>query len=347
MRLASGLERVNRSMTFKVVEPAALPTGPSTPPRGRVLLMGLFGGLLFGFIAAFALEQTNSTFGTIHECQTFTELPVLAAMPNLDTPEGKLSEGAIPLISLAGGFTPARLSAASLRANRIVALTDPDSVATEQYRLLAMKIRRQLQKLQGSDAAQAPALVVTGFVGGEGKTVTALNLSLSLAGTMAGRVLLIDSDLRKPRVHTYLGMPQSKGFSDLLRSPDDATSEYLWKLKDLYIMPGGTSLANPVALLSSRSAGAVLQRLRSEFDFVVIDTPPVLPVADSHILAGLADGVIMVVRARYTRREAIALGLENFQATNLLGAVINDVDLNASGYASAHQYYNQTYAGTA
>jgi Mrp family chromosome partitioning ATPase len=142
-------------------------------------------------------------------------------------------------------------------------------------------------------------------------------------------------------------MPQGKGFSDLLRSPEGETAGYLWKLKDLYIMQGGTSLANPVALLSSKNASDVLQRLRAEFDFIVVDTPPVLPVADSHILAGLVDGVIMVVRARHTRREAIALGLENFQAPNLLGAVINDVDLDASGYASAYQYYNQNYAGTA
>jgi non-specific protein-tyrosine kinase len=112
-------------------------------------------------------------------------------------------------------------------------------------------------------------------------------------------------------------------------------------------MPGGSSLANPVALLSSKNANDLLHRLRAEFDFVVIDTPPVLPVADSHILAGLVDGVIIVVRARHTRREAIALGLENFQTPNLLGAVINDVDLNSSGYASAYEYYNHTYAGTA
>ena len=143
------------------------------------------------------------------------------------------------------------VDAASLREHHIVALTDPESVATEQYRLLAMKVRRQLHAHQVS--GQAPALAVTGFVGGEGKTVTAMNLSLSLANTVSGRVLLIDSDLRKPRVHAYLGMPQAKGFSDLLRSPDDATSDYLWKLKDLYIMPGGESLSNPVALLSSKT----------------------------------------------------------------------------------------------
>jgi polysaccharide chain length determinant protein (PEP-CTERM system associated) len=348
MRLASGLERVNRSMSFKVVEPASLPAGPSTPQRGRVLMMGLLAGLVMGFIAAFGLEQMNSTIGTIGEFQTYTDLPVLAALPNLDLKASgrPMKESSIALVPVADG--PATLlSAVSLRANRIVALTDPESVAAEQYRLLGMKVRRRLQQSQSPGAMAAPTLMVTGFVGGEGKTVTALNLSLSLAGTIPGRVLLIDSDLRKPRVSEYLGMPSSKGFSDLLRFPDDDTGNYLWKLKDLYIMPGGSSLANPVALLSSKNASAVLQRLRAEFDFVVIDTPPVLPVADSHILAGLVDGVIIVVRARYTRREAIALGLENFQASNLLGAVINDVDLNASGYASAHQYYNQNYAGTA
>lgn len=349
MRLAAGLERVNRSMSFKVVEPATLPLGPSTPQRGRVLMMGVLAGFALGFLAAFGLDQMNSTIATIAEFQAYTDLPVLAALPNLDLKASgrPMKESTVPLVPIADGGTATLLSAASLRANRIVALTDPESVAAEQYRLLGMKVRRRLQQSRSSGVAATPALMVTGFVGGEGKTVTALNLSLSLAGTISGRVLLIDSDLRKPRVGEYLGMPPCRGFSDLLRSPDDETGNYLWKLKDLYIMPGGSSLANPVALLSSKNAGDLLQRLRGEFDFVVIDTPPVLPVADSHILAGLVDGVILVVRARYTRREAIALGLENFQAPNLLGAVINDVDLNASGYASAHQYYSQNYAGTA
>jgi capsular exopolysaccharide synthesis family protein len=239
------------------------------------------------------------------------------------------------------GAHPTLLSSNTLRANHMVALTDPESIASEQYRLLSLKVRRQLV------AHESPILLVTGLAGGEGKTVTAVNISLSVAGTLPGRVLLIDSDLRKPRVHEYLGIPRSKGFADLLRSPESDSDEYLWKLKDLYVMPGGTCLTNPVSLLTSRNAAAVLQRLRGEFDFIVIDTPPVLPVVDSHVLAGLADGVIMVIRARYTRRDTIGLGLEVFQAPNLFGAVINDVDPHGSGYASAYQYYNEHYAGTA
>jgi capsular exopolysaccharide synthesis family protein len=350
MRLASGLERVNQSMSFKVVEPASLPPGPSSPRRSRLMLMGLLAGLGLGFLTALGLEQMNSTIATVRDLQSYTDLPVLAALPNL-TPNGKGpgsielgtgKESAFPLVPMAGNSAhPTLLSSSTLRANRMVALTDPESIASEQYRMLSLKVRRQLA------AHDSPILLVTGFAGGEGKTVTATNVSLSIAGTLPGRVLLIDSDLRKPRVHEYLGIPQSEGFSDLLRSPESDRAEYLWKLKDLYVMPGGTSLTNPVALLTSKNAAAVLQRLRGEFDFIVIDTPPVLPVVDSHILAGLADGIILVVRARYTRREAIALGLESFQAANLFGAVINDVDPHGSGYASAYQYYNQHYAGTA
>jgi succinoglycan biosynthesis transport protein ExoP len=345
MRLASGLERVNQSMSFKVVEPASLPPGPSTPRRGRLLLMGLIGGLSLGFLAAFALEQMNSTIANVRDLQSYTDLPVLAALPNL-TPSGKTpgagKESAIPLVHLTGkNAHPTLLSSTALRANRMVALTDPESIASEQYRLLSLKVRRQLA------THESPILLVTGLAGGEGKTVTAVNISLSVAGTLPGRVLLIDSDLRKPRVHEYLGIPRSKGFADLLRSPGSDSAEFLWKLKDLYVMSGGTGLSNPVGLLTSKNAAGVLQRLRGEFDFIVIDTPPVLPVVDSHILAGLADGVIMVIRARYTRREAVALGLESFTASNLFGAVVNDVDPHGSGYASAYQYYNQNYAGMA
>jgi polysaccharide biosynthesis transport protein len=344
MRLASGLEHVNKSASFRVVEPATLPLGPSTPRRSRLLMMGLLAGLGLGFLAAFALEQMNATIVNVRELQNYTDLPVLGALPNLDLaakggPPAK--ETAIPLIPVAGDLTPTLLSTASLRANRIITLTDPESVASEQYRLLSLKIRRHLV------GHESPVLLVTGFAGGEGKTVTALNIALSLAGTVPGRVLLIDSDLRKPRAHEYLGIPSSKGFSDLLKSPDGDTAAHLWKLKDLYVMPGGNSLRNPVSLLTSKNAASVLQRLRQEFDFIVIDTPPVLPVVDSHILAGLADGAIIVVRARYTRREAVALGLESFQASNLFGAVINDVDPHGSGYASAYTYYNQHYAGMA
>jgi receptor protein-tyrosine kinase/non-specific protein-tyrosine kinase len=227
------------------------------------------------------------------------------------------------------------LALGDLHRNHIVMVTDPNSVAAEQCRMLALKTRQQLSGIS------SPVLAVTSVVGGEGKTVTSINLSVALASTSSGRVLLIDSDLRKPRVHEYLGLKQGTGFSDLLRAPADEIGKYVWKLGDLYIMPGGSSLANPVGLLASPNVRDLFQRLKSEFDFIVVDTPPVLPVVDTHILAGLVDGVILVVRARYTHREVLERGLESFQAAKLLGAVVNDLNYEKSYYAYAYQYQSQ------
>ncbi|OFW39492.1 MAG: hypothetical protein A3J28_14385 [Acidobacteria bacterium RIFCSPLOWO2_12_FULL_60_22] len=334
--LASRPERMNKTVAFRIVEPASLPKGPSTPRRSRLLLVGLFVGLALGLAVAFVAEQMDTTFGNIVEFQTFTNLPAIAVLPSMSAdldPGVKPLTGTIPLIPPCGGdLSPTLLAFADLHRNHIVMVTDPHSVASEQCRMLALKTRQQLS------GVRSPLLAISSVVGGEGKTVTSLNLSLALAGTVSGRVLLIDSDLRKPRVHEYLGLKPGKGFSDLLRAPEDEIGKYVSKLGDLYIMPGGSSLANPVSLLASQSVRSVFERLRGEFDFIVVDTPPVLPIVDTHILAGLVDGVILVVRARYTRREVLERGLESFQATKLLGAVVNDVDYQRSRYAYAYQY---------
>ena len=337
--LAGRLEHMNKTMTFKIVEPASLPKGPSTPRRSRLLLVGLFAGLALGLAVAFVAEQMDTTFGSIEEFQAFTNLPAIAVLPSMSAdpvPGAKPLTGIIPLIPPGGGgLSPTLLAFGDLHRNHIVMVTDPHSVASEQFRMLALKARQQFSGIS------SPVLAISSFIGGEGKTVTSLNLSLALAGTVSGRVLLIDSDLRKPRVHEYLGLQPDKGFSDLLRAPEDETGKYVWKLGDLYILPGGSSLANPVGLLASQGVRDLFKRLRSEFDFIVVDTPPVLPIVDTHILAGLVDGVILVVRARYTRREVLERGLESFQATKLLGAVVNDVNYDKSGYGYAYQYQSQ------
>ena len=340
--LANRPERMNKTVAFRIVEPASLPISPSTTRRSRLLLLALFVGLGLGLLAAVVAEQTDTTFGSVEEFQAFTNLPLIATLPGISAnPETgvKPLTGTIPLIPPPSGcdFLPTHLAFADLHRNHIVMLTHPHSVAAEQCRLLALKTRQQLSKLR------SPVLAISSFVGGEGKTLTSINLSLALANTFSGRVLLIDSDLRKPCVHEYLGLRPGKGFSDLLRAPEDEIGKYFWKLRDLYIMRGGSILANPVSLLASQSVKEVLERLRGEFDFIVIDTPPLLPIVDTHILSGLVDGVILVVRARYTRREVLERGLESFQATNLLGAVVNDVDYRRTRYAYAYQYQSKQY----
>jgi capsular exopolysaccharide synthesis family protein len=186
--------------------------------------------------------------------------------------------------------------------------------------------------------------MVTSAAGGEGKSLTALNLATALSATTEGRVLLIDADMRKPRVGDYLKLVVSpdKGFYNLLLQGDWNSDKYIQKINNLFVIPGGIAQANPVAALSSPKARTLFEMLKTEFAYIVVDAPPVLPIADTHILAGLVDKVLFVVRARQTPRELFQHALEGFDTENILGAVLNDVDYQRSRYAYAYEYYKKT-----
>lgn len=340
-RLAGRLQKENRGMSFRIVEPALVPKAPAGLPRSLLLAAGLLASLGLGLGLAFAREQMDTSFNTIDEFQAFTNLPVLTTIPTISadpatalTPPKSLEAR---LRRTTNGAAALPLPMVELHGHRLIALSDPNSVAAEQYRILALKARQQLGK------TEAPVLLMTSSVGGEGKTLTTLNLGFVLANTEERPVLLIEGDLRKPRMHEYLSLKPSKGFSDLLREPDDDLSKYTWKIGNLCVLSGGTSLANPVELLASSRARALFTRLRREFGLIVVDGPPTLPIVDAHILAGLADGVLLVVRARHTRRELFQRAVESFHASNILGVVLNDVDYQRSRYGYAYQYYSKHY----
>jgi succinoglycan biosynthesis transport protein ExoP len=313
--LAKGLAESESGIAFSVVESASLPSAPYSPQRERIILMGLAAGLGLGLALAFLMEQNDSTFGTVDDFQAFTTLPVAGVIPNVVQKGSK--KGARP---------------------PIVTVTDPDSVAAEQYRILAMKVQQQC------DATQSKVVMITSAAGGEGKSLTALNLAVALSATTDGSVLLIDADMRKPRVNEYLSLnvPAGKGFHNLLVSNDEKLENYVVKVKNLHVIPGSVPTANPVAALSSPKARALFERLKQNFTYVIVDAPPTLPIADSHILSGLSDKVLFVVRARSTPRELFQHALESFDATNVLGAVVNDVDYQRSRYAYAYEYYKKT-----
>ena len=313
--LAKGFAQTESGITFSVVEPATLPDAPFSPQRERIILMGLAAGLGLGLALAFLLEQNDSTFGTVDDFQAFTTLPVIGVIPNVD-PKGR-KKGSNP---------------------PIVTVTEPDSVAAEQYRIFAMKVQQQC------DATQSKVVMLTSAAGGEGKSLTALNLAVALSATTDGSVLLIDADMRKPRVNEYLDLtvPAGKGFHNLLTNSEDKLENYITKVKNLYVIPGSVPTANPIAALSSPKARALFERLKEQFTYIIVDAPPTLPIADSHILSGMSDKVLFVVRARSTPRELFQHALESFDATNVLGAVVNDVDYQRSRYAYAYEYYKKT-----
>ena len=152
--------------------------------------------------------------------------------------------------------------------------------------------------------------------------------------------------MRKPSINEYIDVAATaaKSFYNLLVRSDEALEKYVQMVKGLNVITGNIPTANPVAALASNKARAVFDRLRKNYAFIVIDAPPMLPIADSHILNGLADKVLFVVRARQTPRELLRHALEGFEGSNLLGAVLNDVDYQRSRYAYAYEYYKKAAA---
>jgi Mrp family chromosome partitioning ATPase len=166
---------------------------------------------------------------------------------------------------------------------------------------------------------------------------------MALSASVEGRVLLVDCDLRRPQVHERLGIEEQPGLSDLLAADDRDPSPFISKVGNLYVMTGGKLLSDPGGLLSTRRTREILGRLRQEYQLIVLDSPPIVPIADSHFLAGLADGVVMVVRARQTRRELLQRAVESLGPANLVGVVLNDVEYGDTRYAYAYRYYQRHY----
>ena len=344
-RLEQRLEKSTKGVTFRIAEAAQLPAAPSSPQRLRIILMGFVASFGLGLLGILFVEQTDTSFATIEEFQNFTNLPVLSAVPTIipTRPPGRRlgkNSHSSPLTSLK--FDDAEIAPERFKhyqKQRLAVLSDPNSIPSEQYGILAMKVEQWMEQSGGR------VLVVTSAAGGEGKSVTALNLSLALSASLQGRVLLVDSDLRRPRVHQKLGLTTTKGFSDLVTQTGGDISPYISKLGNLDVIVGGTLPVNPLGLLSSPQARELLARLRKEYQLIVFDSPPIVPIADSLVLAGLADGVVIVVRARQTRRELFRRAIEGLGDANVIGVVLNDVDNGDTSYAYAYRYYQRHYLG--
>ena len=208
------------------------------------------------------------------------------------------------------------------------------SVSAELYRSLAATLH-EAQVDRG-----LKTMVVTSAMRGEGKTLTAVNLALTLSESFARRVLLIDADLRGPSIHQVLGVPNETGLSEALaRAGIPLPLVEVSSL--LHVLPGGHPEPNPLARLSSDRMQAVLDECASRFDWVLVDTPPVGVMADAQLLARQVQGVIFVIRAGATPFSVVQKAIAELGRECIIGTVLNGVEQGSLPGAPAYGGYRQ------
>jgi capsular exopolysaccharide synthesis family protein len=220
---------------------------------------------------------------------------------------------------------------------RIQSVLDPLTIVGEQYRMLRAKLSL-LQKQKG-----IKTLLVTSCLPGEGKTFTACCLAGVFAQEPGRKVLLIDSDLRKPRAETTLGVSHNddepQGFSQVLRGEKNAEDVLLTSAKmDFYLLPAGPIPDDPAELLSSPNLEKTLKRMAGMFDWVVIDSPPIVGLADSSLLVNLCDAVLLIVRQGKTPSKVAKDAVQRLGREKICGVV-----MNRSRNARSNKYYYQYY----
>jgi protein-tyrosine kinase len=225
-------------------------------------------------------------------------------------------------------------SIAPARAESNAAIAAPVSTQTQEFR----ELRRSIERLHRD--AGTKVIVVSSAVSGDGKSVTTLNLAASLAESPGTRVLVVDADLHKASISTYLGLARDAGpgLSNLLDQPELTLADVVRRVDgiDLSIVFAGARHPRPFTLLSSPRLDGLLTELRERYDYVLIDTPPIVAVADARALSRSSDGVLMVVRAHQTPRKMVMKALRLLGDSAVLGLVLNGHDRLMPQY---EQYY--------
>ena len=296
----------------RVVDPAVAQSAPVLPNVPLNLVMAFVVGIAGGFAYALIRHQFRDGLMTARDVELCTELPVLGIIPSLP---GSVPEAERPLFPI----------------------DRPHSMQTEAYRALRAMVVHQ------SGGSTGRVILVTSGVAGEGKTTTSIGLAVAFA-RLGRRTLLVDGDLRRPRLDGLFKLENAQGLSDtLVGRVDPLLLRRSTDVKGLYVLPAGRPVENVGELLASHLASRMIDHLRSAFDMVIIDTSPVGVVADAMALASMVDGVLMVVRRGHAPGRLTADAAARLRRANarILGTVFNDTPTDAQALRFSGGYYQE------
>jgi polysaccharide biosynthesis transport protein len=318
-----GISATLKLSGLRVIDPAKPPQRPSEPnvPRNFGLSLGF--GLVGGVLLAFGLAKMHEPISTLEQAQTLSPLPALGVVPLLEgNANGSLVEGNLPRTA---------------SKPELVSFLQPLSPAAESYRAL-------LTSILLSRPTPPTVIMMTSALPSEGKTTVSMNTAIALA-RLGRRVLLVDADLRRPSIHRAMQLTSTIGLTALLRAsaPFEDAVIRCTELPNLFILTAGTvSLPEDTELLVARFKN-LLEGWRGQFDHIIVDTPPVLPLTDAVRMSVEADSVILVVRSGHIVKDAFLRAQDLLLKVNarLTGFVLNAAELSSADFRHYYGYYNQ------
>ncbi len=309
------LHTLMRANNIRIIDRALVPKGPISPRKNLILLIGFIIAFLSAAVAVLAVEFFDTRIRDIEELEHLVGRNILGLFPSFDIEDPKK----IQEIAFEGSqHSPAVESLRTIRTN--IRLAHPD--------------------------VNAKTLLITSSVSQEGKTTVSSNIAVSFA--LAGRkTLLVDTDMRKPRVHKLFGLDNKEGISTYMLG--EKPIEQLIRrnvYQGLDVLFCGPIPPNPAEMMESKRFREMVDRLKELYDIVIFDSPPIIAVSDAAIIASMIDGVIIVVKIRQISRDILKRAVAQLTKSNamLLGAVVNNLDLKGGGrYGSYYYYYHEKY----
>jgi len=345
--MAGDLDQKRQGTQMRIVEPASLPSWPEKPNLMLVMLGGLAVGCVLGFGSAFGIEIMRRGFVSAEEIEIALGLPVLATISQFESAwpgsekapawESRRQERllALPGLMREGSHVPGETHIGV--AQELVAMWYPRSAVAEQYRVAATRLGLIAGKQKNTVVCISSALM------GEGKTSTVLNMAYVLSRDLNRKTVLVDCDLKRPTVRAYTGMESTAGLTEVLLGHKtlDECLEYHEQL-GIWVLSAGIEAYGTTALTHVDRLSELIQGLRERFEYVLLDSPPLLPVAEAMLIVRMADIVVHVIRARTTPRDVVASAIKMIGQERAVAVILNGVEAKDAPY-SYYNYSNRVY----